>query len=317
MYARMTSPATQLSTPYSPPRENRQHLRGFLEYLQVECGLAAATRSAYRSDLLHFFRYLEEIGREDLESLTPGTVEGFAGYCRQRDLAVASVARAIAAVRMFCRYLVLHHLLDQDPSASIDSPKKWNRLPVVMDDETVRQLLNAPDSAQDAHALRDRAILMLLYATGMRAGELTGLKQTDFNPRLGVVRVLGKGAKERIIPVAEEAIREIDVYRNQYRPMLAGQRNDDHLFLSRTGRRLLREDVFRLVVKYVRRACLRGNITPHALRHSFATQLLKRGADLRSVQEMLGHADIATTQIYTHVDADRIKAIHKRFHPRG
>jgi integrase/recombinase XerD len=181
----------------------------------------------------------------------------------------------------------------------------------------VELLLDAPDSAQDVHALRDRAILILLYATGMRAAELTGLKMGDLNARIGVVRVLGKGSKERIIPVADEAIQVVGRYVQEHRPLLAGRCDSGHLFLSRTGRGLLREDVFRIVVKYVQRVALRGNVTPHTLRHSFATQLLKGGADLRSVQEMLGHADIGTTQIYTHVDAERLKAIHKRFHPRG
>lgn len=313
----MTTITTQPRIASSPLREPLLHLRGFLDYLQVECGLATATRSAYRSDLLHFFRYLEEIGRAELRRLTPGQIEGFAGYCRRRGIMASSTARALAAVRMLCRYLVLQNVLEQDPSANIDTPKKWNRLPVVMDVESIQQLLDAPDPTQDAHALRDRAILTLLYATGMRASELVGLKCTDLTPRIGVVRVLGKGAKERIIPVADEALRVIEEYTSLHRPLLLGRRNEDHLFLSRTGRRLLREDVFRLVVKYVRRSCLRGNITPHTFRHSFATQLLKGGADLRSVQEMLGHADISTTQIYTHVDAERIKAVHKRFHPRG
>lgn len=313
----MTLTTTQPPIASSPPHDPVVHLHGFLEYLQVECGLATATRSAYRSDLLTFCQYLEEIDQTRLERLRPSHIEGFLGYCRRRGLATSSTARATAAVRMFCRYLVLRNLLDQDPSASIDSPKKWNRLPVVMDAPAVRELLAAPNPAQDVHALRDRAILMLLYATGMRAAELAGLKTGDLNQRIGAVRVLGKGSKERIIPVAVEAIRVVETYVREHRPILACRRDSGHLFLSRTGRGLLREDVFRIVVKYVRRMGMRGNITPHTLRHSFATQLLKGGADLRSVQEMLGHADIATTQIYTHVDAERLRAIHKRFHPRA
>ncbi|MBN1555280.1 MAG: tyrosine recombinase [Phycisphaerae bacterium] len=293
------------------------HLHGFLDYLQVECGLATATRSAYRSDLLNFCQYLEEIDQPRLDRLRPSHIEGFIGFCRRRGLAASSTARATAAVRMFCRYLVLQNILDQDPSASIDSPKKWNRLPVVLDTPAVQELLNAPNPAQDVHASRDRAILMLLYATGMRAAELVGLQSGDLNAKIGVVRVLGKGSKERIIPVADEAIHIVDAYVREHRPVLASRRDSGHLFLSRTGRGLLREDVFRIVVKYVRRVAARGNVSPHTLRHSFATQLLKGGADLRSVQEMLGHADIATTQIYTHVDAERLKSIHKQFHPRG
>jgi integrase/recombinase XerD len=313
----MTPTTTQPHTASSPRLDPIDRLHGFLDYLQVECGLATATRSAYRSDLLTFCQYLEEIDQTQLHRLRPGHIEGFIGYCRHRGLAASSTARATAAVRMFCRYLVIQNVLDQDPSASIDSPKKWNRLPVVLDSPALQELLDAPNPAQDVHALRDRAILILLYATGMRAAELAGLKTEDLNARLGVVRVLGKGSKERIIPVAAEALRVIDTYVREHRPMLTGRRDTGHLFLSRTGRGLLREDVFRIVVKYVQRISLRGGVSPHTLRHSFATQLLKGGADLRSVQEMLGHADIATTQIYTHVDAERLKAIHKRFHPRG
>jgi integrase/recombinase XerD len=218
---------------------------------------------------------------------------------------------------MFCRYLVLQGVLVHDPSGSIDSPKMWHRLPTVLDDQAVRLLLEAPDPGQDSHALRDRALLILLYATGMRASELGNLKTTDVNFNLGIVRVLGKGAKERIVPVADEALAGLREYIQQYRPVLQRDAETKTLFLSRTGRGLSREDIYRIVRKYVRRAALRGNVTPHTLRHCFATQLLANGADLRSVQEMLGHADIATTQVYTHVDAARLKAIHKKFHPRG
>ncbi|HDY66068.1 MAG TPA: site-specific tyrosine recombinase XerD [Phycisphaerae bacterium] len=313
----MSSQATQLLSRTSPPREGHQHLREFLDYLQGECGLATRTRSAYRSDLLHFLSYLQENGYEDLARLSPMQIEGFLDYCYRLELADSSVARALAAVRMFCRYLVLQNILRQDPSASINSPKKWNRLPVVLDNQTVLQLLEAPDTERDIHAPRDRAILTLLYATGMRASELVGLKITDLNNRIGVVRVLGKGSKERIIPVAEEAIRVVEGYLQHFRSLLARGHDEGSLFLSRTGKKLIREDIFRIVVKYIKRICVRRNVTPHTLRHSFATQLLRGGADLRSVQEMLGHADISTTQIYTHVDAERIKAIHKQFHPRG
>jgi integrase/recombinase XerD len=292
-------------------------LGGFLDYLQVECGLAAKTADAYRGDLRRFFAYLREVGNPALDALTPGHIEGFLGYCRKSELADSSIARAIAAVRMFCRYLVIHNILKHDPSASIDAPKKWHRLPTVLDHQAIEQLLSEPDPARDVHALRDRAILTLLYATGMRAGELAGISCDDLNRTLGVVRVLGKGSKERIIPVADSAIQAVDSYLQQARAALVHGEEKGWLFLSRTGRKLIREDVYRIVVKYVQRACMKGNVTPHTLRHSFATQLLRRGADLRSVQDMLGHADISTTQVYTHVDAERIKAIHKQFHPRG
>ncbi len=220
-------------------------------------------------------------------------------------------------MKTFTRYLVLQGVLERDVTAGIDSPKKWHRLPTVLDERSVDLLLRGPDPGQDSHALRDRAILILLYATGMRASELTGLEVSDVNFNLGVVRVLGKGSKERIIPVADQGLSAVRDYLRQYRPVLLRDDQSRTLFLSRTGRHLNREDVFRIVRKYVRRAALRGHVSPHTLRHCFATQLLSNGADLRSVQEMLGHADISTTQVYTHVDAARLKAIHKKFHPRG
>ena len=292
-------------------------VHGFLDHIRVECGLAELTCSAYGRDLSHFVKFLDDTECESLSVLGTQHIEGFLRYSRDRGLAPASTARSLAAVRMFCRYLVLQNVTKRDPSVIIDSPRKWNRLPVVLNDESVRVLLDTPDPSCDKHAIRDRAILTTLYATGMRASELVGLGLMDINSELGIVRVLGKGSRERLVPVAVDALQHVDRYVREYRSLLLGSKKSDVLFLSRTGRRLTREDVYRLVVKYVRRSALKGKISPHTLRHSFATELLKGGADLRSVQEMLGHADISTTQIYTHVDAARLKAIHKRFHPRG
>ena len=301
----------------SPPPEAGRHLRGFLDYLQAECGLSVNTRWAYRRDLCRFFVSLGP-DAENLALLTTRHVERFLHDCRREKLSVASIARALAAVRMFCRYLVLYQVLKRDVSAVVDAPKKWHRLPTVLEAGHVRQLLGAPDAAQDVHAARDAALLALLYATGMRASELAGLSVGDVSFRLGVVRVLGKGRKERVVPVAEPALEAVRAYLDGARKAVTDQTDPAAtLFLSRTGRPLGREDVYRIVRKYVRRAALRGRIGPHTLRHAFATQLLAHGADLRSVQEMLGHADISTTQIYTHVDAARLKAVHKKFHPRG
>ncbi len=314
---RMTTLAKQPRSSCSPHRENVQHLRNFLDYIHVECGLARKTVEAYQSDLLRFISHVKQADCEKISSLQPSHVETFIGYCRRRDLSDSSIARALAAVRMFCKFLVLEDILKRNPSDSIDSPKKWHRLPTVLNDTAVRRLLDTPDATIDVHAPRDRAMLFMLYATGMRASELTGLKITDLNTKLGYVRVLGKGSKERIVPVAQEALSVVEQYLGTYRPSLVRDKDDGEIFLSRTGRKLIREDIYRIVVKYVRRACLGGKISPHTLRHSFATQLLQGGADLRSVQEMLGHADISTTQIYTHVDAKRLRDIHKRFHPRG
>ena len=293
------------------------HLAGFLDYLQVECGLAVNTHKAYSRDLKKFLTYVSSAHLHDLSGLNARHVEGFLRAAKDSGLSVSSAARALAAVRMFCRYLVLERICVHDASASIDSPKKWHRLPTVLDEQSVLELLAAPDAGRDVHALRDRAILTMLYATGMRASEAAGVNVNDVNYYLGVVRVLGKGSKERIVPVADEALQAVRRYVEGYRNALRRDEGPENLFLSRTGGRLCREDIFRIVRKYVRRAAVRGNVTPHTLRHCFATQLLAHGADLRSVQEMLGHADIATTQVYTHLDASRLKAIHKKYHPRG
>jgi len=292
------------------------HLAGFLDYLRAECGLADNTCKAYRGDLRHFMRHLAAAGLTDLAELKPRHVQDFLAYARGEGLGASSAARATAAVRTFCRYLVAESHLESDPSAVMDPPKKWHRLPTVLDDPAVRSVIDAPDPDRDRYAHRDRAMLMMLYAAGLRASELAALRAEDVNFNLSVLRVIGKGHKERVVPMASAAVEAVRSYvagGARFQPAQAGAT----LFASRTGRPLNREDVYRIVRKYVRRAALRGKISPHTFRHSFATQLLSRGADLRSVQEMLGHADIATTQIYTHVDAARLRAIHKKFHPRG
>jgi integrase/recombinase XerD len=311
----MTPPAhkTLIDTELRP--EAKAQLDGFLDYLQVECGLANNTRKAYRRDLTRFLGYFPD----SLSSLTARRIEGFMRYCRDQGLAVSSSARALAAVRTFCKYLVIQGVLKLDVSAGMEAPKKWNRLPTILDPQGVSELLAAPDEGVDQFALRDRAILTILYATGMRAAEIIGLKICDVNFNLGVVRVLGKGSKERIIPAAAKALSIVRQYLqagDRERPG-GGSKPTEPVFLSHTGRKLAREDIFRIVRKYVRRVGLRGHVSPHTLRHCFATQLLSHGADLRSVQEMLGHADISTTQIYTHVDSSRLKSLHKKFHPRG
>jgi integrase/recombinase XerD len=323
------------------PIESRRHLRAFLDYLQVECGLALNTRLAYRRDLCRFISRLGE-SAGDLAKLTTTDIERFLRRCHDEGLSASSTGRALAAVRTFCRYLVVNRALARDVSAVVVPPKKGTRLPAVLGDEHVRRILSAPSDEQDAHALRDRAILTLLYATGMRASELAGLGVCDVNFNLGIVRVMGKGNKERIVPAAEAALDAVRQYIQADRAAAtadpagrataadgkpnravaaattrAAANTAGRLFLSRTGKPLAREDVYRTVRKYVRRAAVRGKVTPHTLRHAFATHLLAHGANLRSVQEMLGHADISTTQIYTHVDAERLKSVHRQFHPRG
>ncbi|MCD4699187.1 MAG: tyrosine-type recombinase/integrase, partial [Phycisphaerae bacterium] len=246
--------------------------------------------------------------------ITPRVIENFLLSQGAAGKSPTSTARALAALRTFCRFCVLTRLMDSDPSGAIDPPRKWSRLPTTLHHEVLQTLMETPVPDEDTYWLRDRVILSLLYATGMRASELAGLKLGDINFNLGVVRVLGKGGKERIVPIAASALEAVGRYVSQAR---RGDDNAEVLLLSRTAKALRREDIFRIVRKYVRRAAIRKRVSPHTLRHCFATQLLAGGANLRSVQEMLGHSDIATTQIYTHVDASRLKAVHKKFHPRG
>ena len=313
-----TAPGTNTTQSISSlPVETRAALLGFLDTLQVEYGLSVNTRQAYQRDLTALLGSVARSTLANLQHLTAGDVEDFLRSSKRRGHSVATVARELAAIRMFSRYLVIQGICKRDVCESIVTPRKWNRLPEVLSDKAVQALLTAPDPERDSLWLRDRALLAVLYATGIRASEAAGLKLADVNFSLGIIRVWGKGRKERIVPIAEAALYACRQYIDHKRCELVGSTEPAELLLSRQGRPLARQDVFRIVRKYVRRTSLRGAVSPHTLRHSFATTLLAHGADLRSVQEMLGHADIATTQIYTHVDASRLRAIHKKYHPRG
>jgi integrase/recombinase XerD len=338
----MPSAAAHIKQPSTSwPAELARTVEEFLNYLQAECGLAVNTRKAYGRDLRDLAEYLSSAGCKSLDELAPPHLEGFLRHQQSCGKAESSICRSLAAVRMYCRFCVLQRHLKIDPSSAIEAPKKWAHLPATLDHDEVTALLNTPNAEEDAHYLRDRCLLAMLYATGMRASEAAGLKLNDVNADLGVIRVLGKGNKERIVPVAASALELVKEYLGATitapsrdadedatieatpgrgsQPAAPHRRPGDcqNVFLSRTGKPLAREDIFRLVKKYVRRAGVRGQVSPHTLRHCFATQLLCGGADLRSVQEMLGHADVATTQIYTHVDSSRLRALHKQFHPRA
>ena len=244
------------------------------------------------------------------------TRDTLAAACRGARFANESSAkRALVAIRMFLRFAKLRRLIEDDGSEVLDAPKTWQRLPAVCSKQQVLRLLEAP-APEEPFYLRDRALLELLYATGMRASELAGLKTTDVNLDIGYLRCFGKGNKERVVPVGKMAISATRDYLRDLRPKLAKPQSQAFVLLSRTGRPLSRIEIWRLVKKYAVRAGMPRNVTAHTLRHCFATHLLSGGADLRSVQEMLGHVDIATTQIYTHVDHERLRQIHKKFHPR-
>lgn len=323
-----------------------QTVADFLDYLTVEAGLADNTILAYGRDLRAFLRFCADNEIQKIGDVQPWLVRQYFGPRRdaepdvpQKKIGAAnppsrlprsarndmssnpqfendnSAKRALVAIRMFLRFAKLRRLIEDDGSEVLDTPKTWQRLPIVCNKQQVLRLLEAP-APEEPYYLRDRALLELLYATGVRASEVAGLKTTDVNLDIGYLRCLGKGSKERVIPVGRIAIGAVRDYLRDLRPRLARPASGAVLLLSRTGRPLSRIEVWRLVKKYAVRAGMPRNVTVHTLRHCFATHLLSGGADLRSVQEMLGHVDIGTTQIYTHVDHDRLRQIHKRFHPR-
>ncbi len=293
-----------------------RNVKNFLSYLTIEAGLAENTVLAYGRDLKSFLEHCKSNNIKCLSGIRPAIIQDYLRILTQDQKGESSIKRALVAIRMFLRYTKLMGLIEDDFTAILESPKIWQRLPSICSRQQVVNLLNAPDPDEPFY-LRDKAMLELLYATGMRASELAGLRIADLNLDIGYLRCLGKGNRERVVPVGKVAIEATSEYLAKLRPRLVKPFSDNFLLLSRTGRPMSRIEVWRLVKKYGMRAGMPRNLTAHTLRHCFATHLLTGGADLRSVQEMLGHVDIATTQIYTHVDQERLREIHRKFHPRS
>lgn len=285
----------------------------FLNFLRVERGLSANTLVAYRSDLEKLAQFASSIGK-DLVSIERDDLTRFLQHLRNSGLEPRSIARVLVTVRGLYKFLVLDNILKRDPSANLESPKSWQSLPKFLIPEEVDRLLEAPDVSNNT-GLRDKAMLEVLYATGFRVSELVALKVEDLNLDLGFVVTLGKGSKERTVPLGQSAISWVRKYLSA-RSRLLGKNPSHILFVTEKGSALTRQAFWKLIVGYGERAKI-GHITPHLLRHSFATHLLENGADLRSVQMMLGHSDISTTQIYTHITNERLKQIYKQFHPRA
>jgi len=290
-------------------------IKPFLNYLISECGLSANTVSAYSRDLDRFGRYCHKERIRNVDKLTPTDMQGFARLLSKESLATSSIARHLVTLRMFLRFHLLSGLIRTDMISMLEMPKTWRRLPHVLSRERTTELIEAV-ARESQYYLRDRALLELLYATGMRASEAADLKLDGLNFQIGYLRCIGKGRKERIIPVHDQALTLLKEYLQELRPKLLGEKQCEHVFISRTGRPLSRIEIWRIVRKAAVSAGMKGKITPHTLRHCFGTHLLQGGADLRSVQEMLGHADVTTTQIYTHVDQEHLRSIHKKYHPR-
>jgi integrase/recombinase XerD len=293
----------------------------FLSYLELERGLSRNTLNAYRTDLLQYGEYLAERDIDALEArpaeLSEFLAELATGAGDERPACSAStVHRKTACLRSFYKHLRRDELIGDDPTAALSAPRRAKKLPQVLNYAEVGKLLAAPEGASPT-AKRDRALLEVMYACGLRASETIGLELGDVDPREGVLRARGKGSKERLVPLGRKAIAAIDAYLRGGRAQLVGERHETMLFVNFRGGPLSRQGLYKIVQRHARAAGLAGQMSPHTLRHSFATHLLAGGCDLRAVQEMLGHADIATTQMYTHLSGERLKDVYFRAHPRA
>jgi integrase/recombinase XerD len=297
-----------------PAASSDRWITAFVDYLRGECRLAENSVAAYQRDIRRFHEWAK--GR-DVTRLTIADFADFAGWLHELHLAPASIARHIVGLRMFLRYLQLEGLLKENLAELLGSQKLWERVPEILSPQRIDEFLRAPQP-YDPYPKRDRALLELLYATGCRASEISHLKLSDLHLDERYCKCHGKGSKQRIVPLGEVAADVVREYLQVERPLLTeGVAAAQWVLVSRSGKRLRREAIWELVKKYAARSGMPASISPHTLRHSFATHLLSGGADLRQVQEMLGHASIATTQIYTHVDPTRLKKVHQKFHPRG
>lgn len=292
----------------------KEFLKPYIDYLYAEKGLSRNTIESYGRDLKKFLHFLK-----DKKFFTRKEISRFIEKLRNDDQNSSSIARAISSIRSFCRYLLLEKVIDEDPSENLESPKKWLRIPKALSIEEIIRLLE--QQAQSRYYLRDRAMLELCYACGLRVSEIISLKMEDLKFDAGFIRVKGKGSKERIVPVSERAMSFVKRYLFELRPLLlkkgtvTSQSSDEYVFLSNRGQPMTRQRFWQALKRY---ATLAGiELSPHVLRHSFATHLLEGGADLRSLQKMLGHSDISTTQIYTKVTTDRLKKAYLKHHPRA
>jgi len=293
-----------------------QLLDQFLHYLVVEKGLSRNTIEAYGHGLSRFFDHLKENKAQDVRDVTKIDVQGFLLALRKKNLSTRSVARDLAAIRSFFRFLSQEGILDTNPVEDLESPKVARTLPEILSLKEIEQILEQPD-LHTPLGMRDRAMMEMLYATGMRVSELTHLPTHQVNLEGGYVLLYGKGSKERIVPLGSEAMKWVARYLEAARGDLSKGKESPSLFINRSGKGMSRQRFWKNLKDYAQKAGLHKRITPHLLRHSFASHLLERGADLRSVQMMLGHVDISTTQIYTHVTGEKLKKVHKQYHPRG
>ena len=291
-------------------------LERFRDYLALEAGNSGNTVASYLRDITRLAEYATSHGAKSPEQLSAARLREFIYFLKDLGLATTTISRQISAIRTYFKFLVGEGLAARDPSERLESPKRWRTLPAVLSVAEVERLLQAPNTDAPL-AIRDRALLEFAYATGVRVSELVALKLQDILFEDGVARVFGKGAKERLVPVGRRALGAVAVYARQIRPTLDRGHGRGVLFLNARGTPLSRVGAWGVIKASARRAGLAKRVTPHTLRHTFATHLLEGGADLRAVQEMLGHVDLATTQLYTHVDRDYLRTVHKSYHPRA
>jgi integrase/recombinase XerD len=288
----------------------------FLDYVVLERGLSERTREAYASDLVSFDAYLSRNGISTMNDVTRDHIVDYLMAERDRGLSVNSISRRLVAIKVYFAFLQREGLLGRNVTEVMDSPRLWKVLPSMLSQREIDRLLAAPQ-VDTKFGVRDRAILELLYATGMRVSELCDLKLDDVHFDEGYVRCFGKGSKVRIVPFGDAARRSLDTYLTEVRPLLEKAGPARHVFLTTRGKPFSRKSLWQMVKDYARKATIDKRVSPHTLRHSFASHLLANGAPLRVIQEMLGHADIATTQVYTHIDQHRLKSVHHQFHPRA
>ena len=291
------------------------YIEEFLDYLVVERNVAANTVEAYRRDLRHYLQYLQSIAIEQFQQVQSQTIHDFLSFLKSLGLADTSIARILSAIRMFHRYLLAERYLKVDPTDAVSISRNSHKLPAVLEIHEIEAILECPDTTATL-GLRDKALLEFLYATGARISEALEVTRSDYFVDEGFVRLFGKGRKERLVPVGEEAALWIQNYEKMARPQLANPfHSRDYLFLNSRGRKLSRMGAWKILRKYLDELGIKKHVSLHTIRHSFATHLLEGGADLRVVQELLGHADISTTQIYTHLDRFYLREVLLEFHP--
>ncbi len=291
-------------------------LESFLTYLVVIKGLSKNTSQSYKTDIEKLFTFVERKELDSITRLKPNLISEFLAELNISGLNISSINRCIVSIKQFFKYLMLENIIKTDPTADLVSPRMKKTIPDVLSLEDIEKILNVPDLTK-FEGIRDSAMLEVLYASGLRVTELVELKQVNINYDHGYLIVMGKGSKERIVPIGMTSIKKINDYLELSRPHLVKNELSDYLFITRRGTCFTRQGFWKLIKAYAKEAGIVKNISPHTIRHSFATHLLERGADLRTIQLLLGHSDISTTQIYTHVETKRLREIHKKYHPRA